>query len=99
MDALGQLKRFDENYTKQTGSYTAPLIKLVQHDVWKPATDGEKEFKTFRFSLAEDWPWWRVSEYSTVKPEIQSDLRWNEWVSKLQQKSLKKMKIRFSSPQ
>ena len=83
-DALGQLRRFDENYTKQTGSYTAPLIKLVQHDVWKGAADGEKEFKPFHLSLAEDWPWWRVSEYSTVKPEIQSDPRWNEWVSELQ---------------
>ena len=84
-DALSQLRRFDENYTKQTGEYTAPLIKLVQHDVWKPASDGEKEFKTFHLSLAEDWPWWCVSEYSTVKPEIQSDPRWNEWVSELQQ--------------
>ena len=35
-------------------------------------------------SLAEDWPWWSVSEYEIVKPEIQSDPRWNEWVSKLQ---------------
>ena len=84
-DALSQLRRFDENYTKQIGAYTAPLIKLVQHDVWKPAADGEKEFKTFYLSLAEDWPWWRVSEYSTVKPEIQSDPRWNKWVSALQQ--------------
>ena len=40
---------------------------------------------TSLLSLAEDWPWWCVSEYSVVKSEIQADPRWNKWVAKLQQ--------------
>ena len=83
--ALVHFNLYDESHTKDKGAYTAPLIKLVQHEVWKNDPDVDKPIKTSHMSLAEDWPWWCVSEYSTVKPEIQSDPRWNEWVSKLQQ--------------
>ena len=83
--ALVHFNLYDESYTKDKGAYTAPLIKLVQHEVWKNDPDVDKPIKTSHMSLAEDWPWWCVSEYSTVKPEIQTDPRWNEWVSKLQQ--------------
>ena len=83
--ALVHFNLYDESHTKDKGAYTAPLIKLVQHEVWKNDPDVDKPIKTSHMSLAEDWPWWCVSEYSTVKLEIQSDPRWNEWVSKLQQ--------------
>ena len=83
--ALVHFNLYDESHTKDKGAYTAPLIKLVQHEVWKNDPDVDKPIKTSHMSLAEDWPWWCVSEYSTVKPEIQTDPRWNEWVSKLQQ--------------
>ena len=83
--ALVHFNLYDESHTKDKGAYTAPLIKLVQHEVWKNDPDVDKPIKTSHMSLAEDWPWWCVSEYSTVKPEIHSDPRWNEWVSKLQQ--------------
>ena len=83
--ALVHFNLYDESHTKDKGAYTAPLIKLVQHEVWKNDPHVDKPIKTSHMSLAEDWPWWCVSEYSTVKPEIQSDPRWNEWVSKLQQ--------------
>ena len=78
-------KLFDESHNKEAGYYTAPLIKLVQHEVWKNDPDVDMPIKTSHMSLAEDWPWWSVPEYSIVKPEIQADSRWNEWVSKLQQ--------------
>ena len=83
--ALVHFNLYDESHTKDQGAYTAPLIKLVQHEVWKNDPDVDKPIKTSHMSLAEDWPWWCVSEYSTVKSEIQTDPRWNEWVSKLQQ--------------
>ena len=83
--ALSHFKFFDESHTKETGCYTAPLIKLVQHEVWKNDPDVDMPIKTSHMSLAEDWPWWCVPEYSIVKPEIQADSRWNEWISKLQQ--------------
>lgn len=82
--ALLHFKRFDECRIKQTGHYTAPLIKLVQHEMCKNASDVDLPIETSHMSLAEDWPWWSVSEYEIVKPEIQADPRWNEWVSKLQ---------------
>ena len=40
--------------------------------------------ETDHISLAEDWPWWCVPEYKTVKLEMQADPRWNQWRSKLQ---------------
>ena len=83
--ALSHAKLFDEGRTKGTGHYTAPLIRLVQHEAWKNDPDVDTPIDTSHVSLAEDWPWWSVSEYSIVKPEIQGDPRWKEWVSKLQQ--------------
>ena len=81
--ALSHCKLFDERRTKNNGYYTAPLIQLVQNNVWKK--DVDMPIETSHKSLAEDWPWWSVPEYSIVKPEIQADPRWREWVSKLQQ--------------
>ena len=82
--ALLHFNLYDESYAKDKGSYTAPLIKLVKHEVWKNDPDVDKPIETSHMSLAEDWPWWCVPEYSIVKPEIQSDPRWNEWVAKIQ---------------
>ncbi len=83
--SLSHFKLFDESRTKEAGSYTAPLIKLVQHEVCQSNPDTDMPIETSHISLAEDWPWWCVPEYSTVKSEIQADPRWNEWVSNLQQ--------------
>ena len=83
--ALLHYNLWNERHTKEKGYYTAPLIKLIEHEVWQNDPDADIPVKTSLISLAEDWPWWCVSEYSTVKPEIQSDPRWNEWVLKLQQ--------------
>ena len=77
--ALSHFKRFDESNAKDTGYYTAPLVRLVQKEI----CPDDKPIETSLLSLAEDWPWWCVPEYKTVKPEIQADPRWNEWVSKL----------------
>ncbi len=82
--ALSHIKRFDDSCTKEKGYYTAPLIKLVQHEVWKNDPDVDMPIETSHMSLAEDWPWWCVSECDVVKTEIQADSRWNEWVAKLQ---------------
>lgn len=84
-NSLTQFKLFDEYRAKDTGHYTAPLIRLVQYEVCQNKPDNDLPIATSNISLAEDWPWWCVPEYSIVKPEIQADPRWNEWVSKLQE--------------
>ncbi len=76
--ALTQFKRFEESCAKVVRCYTAPLIRLVQSDV--AIYDFHPPISYA--SLAEDWPWWCVPEYSIVKPEIQADSRWHEWVAK-----------------
>ena len=83
--ALLHFKRLDECRIKHTGYYTAPLIKLVQYEMCKNDSDVDLPIETSHMSLAEDWPWWCVSECEAVKTEIQADPRWNEWLSKLQQ--------------
>ncbi|MBE6665563.1 MAG: helix-turn-helix transcriptional regulator [Ruminococcaceae bacterium] len=77
--SLLQCKLFDEYLIKETGCYTAPLIRLVQHE-----SCHDMPIETSHISLAEDWPWWCVSECNTVKTEMQADSRWQEWMSKLQ---------------
>ena len=80
--ALSHFKLFDERYTKEKGCYTAPLLKLVQYEVWKNDPDVDMPIETSHVSLAEDWPWWCVSESDVVKAEITADPRWSEWVAK-----------------
>ena len=82
--SLQHFKSFEELCTKSEAAYTAPLLKLVKIDMDEWRFDKTHPH-TEVISLAEDWPWWSVQEYSLVKDEIQSDPRWNEWVSKLQQ--------------
>ncbi|MBQ8551402.1 MAG: helix-turn-helix transcriptional regulator [Clostridia bacterium] len=82
--SLSQFELFNECRTKETGYYTAPLIRLVQHETSQNNPEADMPIETSRISLAEDWPWWCVSKCDTVKTEIQADPRWNEWVSKLQ---------------
>ena len=79
--ALSHFKLFDESHINKTGYYTAPLVQLVPYE--DSAVDMPIE--TAHISLAEDWPWWCVPEYKTVKLEMQADPRWNKWVSELQQ--------------
>jgi len=83
--SLEQFKRFEHYCEKDTVHYTAPLIRLVYHDVVEAKANDDSHPHTSSISLAEDWPWWCVPEYSVVKPEIQADPRWNEWVAKLQE--------------
>ncbi len=56
-------------------SYTAPLLHLVK---LRPASAGS----SFAAELPDVWPWWDVPYYSKVKAEMQSDLRWGEWVNR-----------------
>lgn len=83
-NALTQFKYFEEYCEKDTVHYTAPLVRLVQTEVVQAKANDDSYPHTSSASLAEDWPWWCVPEYSIVKPEIQADPRWNEWISKLQ---------------
>jgi len=76
--SLAHFHLFHEYCNEAQGGYTAPLVRLVQREIH---LDEPRE--TSLLSLAEDWPWWCVPEYSIVKPEMQADPRWNEWVSKL----------------
>lgn len=78
-NSLAQFKLYSEYRTKGE-CYTAPLVRLVCHE----NADFDQPIETSNMSLADDWPWWCVSECDVVKTEIQADPRWNEWVSKLQ---------------
>ena len=77
--SLSHFHLFHEYCNEDQRYYTAPLVRLVQKEI----CPDDKPIETSLLSLAEDWPWWCVPEYKTVKPEIQADPRWNEWVSKL----------------
>ena len=81
--SLLHFKAFEELCTKSEAEYTAPLLKLVKIDTEKWRFDKTHPHAE-AISLAEDWPWWSVQEYSLVKDQIQSDPRWNEWIEKLQ---------------
>ncbi|MBQ8408108.1 MAG: hypothetical protein IJY39_04520 [Clostridia bacterium] len=70
--ALHHFKLFND----ATGEFTAPLVCLAREEIPERCSNCA--------SLAEDWPWWSVQEYSIVKPEIQADPRWKEWVEKTQ---------------
>jgi len=83
-NSLEHFNSFDQCRIKDKGYYTAPLIRLVQYEMSKSKVDIEIPIETSHISLAEDWPWWSVPEYSAVRSEIQADPRWNKWVSKLQ---------------
>ena len=78
--SLSHFHLFHEYCNEDQRYYTAPLVRLVQKEI----CPDDKPIETSLLSLAEDWPWWCVPEYKTVKPEIQADPRWSEWVSKLQ---------------
>lgn len=80
--SLLHFKAFEELCTKSEAAYTAPLLKLVKIDTERWRFDKTHPH-TEAISLAEDWPWWSVQEYSLVKDQIQSDPRWNEWIEKL----------------
>ena len=82
--SLTQERLFNQCCMEETNYYTAPLIRLVQCEMRQNNPDFDLPIETSLISLAEDWPWWCVPEYKIVKPEIQADPRWNEWVSKLQ---------------
>lgn len=80
--SLLHFKAFEELCAKSEAAYTAPLVKLVKIDTERWRFDKTHPH-TEAISLAEDWPWWSVQEYSLVKEQIQSDPRWNEWIEKL----------------
>ena len=84
-NSLTQFQLYNKSCTGETECYTAPLIRLVQYETRQNDPDVDLPIETSTLSLAKDWPWWCVPEYAIVKPEIQADPRWNEWVSKLQQ--------------
>ena len=77
-DALSHFRRFEVCYDKNGGSYTASLVRRLPYESMQAMHKHEA------MSLAEDWPWWSVSEYNQVKDEIQADPRWKAWVAKLQ---------------
>lgn len=75
--------RFEECCSSEDGSYTAPLVRLVQYEKLQANANDDSHPHTSAISLAEDWPWWSVQDYSLVVDEIQADPRWNEWVERL----------------
>ena len=76
-DALFNGKTFESLRGQAKIRYRAPLLRLVEQDA-----PGQNRQYSLPESLAEDWPWWSVHEYSLVKDEIQADPRWAAWVEK-----------------
>lgn len=82
-EAFAVLKKAENHYRTslkigENGkcSYSASLLRLVENDSVNVSSLPP-------VSLAEDWPWWSVQEYSLVKDEIQADPRWAAWVEGL----------------
>ena len=81
--SLFHFKEFEKSCEETSKNYTSPLVKLVEMENIQAKANDENHPHTTALSLAKDWPWWSVQEYSLVVNEIQSDPRWNEWVEKL----------------
>ena len=75
--ALEQMKKYQALCGKENISYNAPLLRLTPVS----GCAAPKDYNPCE-SLAEDWPWWSVQEYSLVKDEIQADPRWTAWVKR-----------------
>ena len=83
-ESLTQFKRFEACCENEEVALTAPPIRLVRQSGIVAKANSDIYPHTSAATLAEDWPWWRVSEYDLVKDEIQADPRWGEWIAKLQ---------------
>ena len=83
-ESLTQFKRFESCCENEEVALTAPPIRLVRQSGIVAKANSDIYPHTSAATLAEDWPWWRVSEYDLVKDEIQADPRWGEWIAKLQ---------------
>ncbi|MBQ8186975.1 MAG: hypothetical protein IJ037_08915, partial [Clostridia bacterium] len=79
-ESLSQFKKCRACCESDAAFYTSPLVRLVK--INPPHSNDANVPHTAAYSLAEDWPWWSVQEYSLVRDEIQSDPRWAEWVAK-----------------
>lgn len=76
-DALTHGKAFEALVEKEIVHFSSPLLHLVTQEPPKKNTQY-----SLPESLAEDWPWWSVQEYSLVADEIRADPRWDAWVQK-----------------
>ena len=66
-----------ESYNGNTEiNYSSPVLKTV-----KINPEGYNRLEVAK-NLSEDWPWWAVPDYGSVKTEMQADPRWSEWVEK-----------------
>ncbi|MBQ8512562.1 MAG: helix-turn-helix domain-containing protein [Clostridia bacterium] len=79
-ESLSQFQKCRACCKSDAAFYTSPLVRLVK--INPPHSNDANVPHTAAYSLAEDWPWWSVQEYSLVRDEIQSDPRWAEWVAK-----------------
>lgn len=79
--SLEQFKAYEKCCDEKPDSayYTAPLLKYTELEKIQ-ATPNSEYPHTSAYSLVEDWPWWSVPEYDTVKPQIQADPRWEAWI-------------------
>lgn len=80
--ALNHFRQFEELCTKETPSYTAPLLRQVKVDFSRSPIPNPSEPDTTAVSLYKDWPWWSVEEETQVRQEMQADPRWDAWVEK-----------------
>lgn len=81
--AFEHTTRCERFSTDTNATFISPLLKNV-----KLNPDG-KDFKNYSAELPSLWPWICIPDCSDVAVEIQSDVRWNEWVTKTKKCSLR----------
>jgi len=67
---------YEEVRTRDSFTYTAPLIRLVTHSVSRSAEAG------LTAGLPDDWPWWCEPGSGKVRAEMEADPRWNDWAGR-----------------
>ena len=80
-EALRNGKAFQALEGGDSIRFDAPLLRLATQE--PPSPNRQYSLPE---SLADDWPWWSVQEYSLVADEIRADPRWDAWVRKTKRK-------------
>ena len=80
--ALAHFRQFEELCAGDEPRYTAPLLQLVDVDFSRSVIPDPNQPETTAAGLYLSWPWWHTEEAETVKTQMQTDPRWDVWVSR-----------------
>lgn len=73
-NALEQAKKLEALLDGKEHCFTAALVSNIKCKTGNPIKISD--------SLPDDWPFWKMPNYSTVEKEIKADPRWREWTEK-----------------